>query len=480
MTSEPRVFISTDIGGADADDIQSLVHVMYYLDKVDLKGIVASPSADSNRSPSAGLNEIENVLNSYAEDYDKLRTWGDYPTPESLREISYLGASLTLEEGGELSQISPGADAIAREALAASPEDKLHVLTWGSPTDVALALDRHPEIADSLVVYTILANFGANSDKDAMDIIKSFDDVVLIDNNTTFRGMYAWDSPTYGTPDTFPTEFVENNPETGLPRDSALAEHFAEATERVFQDILKMGDTPSFLYLIDSADNNDPTLPSSWGGQFVRESENYYTDRDDNLATPFGSSKPRRGAGTVSRYADEFLGDWVSRLERAERKNGEPENDSGGGSDEEEVPDDEQPNTDTLTGGDGDDFLQGQEGDQVLIGVDPDSENPGLGERDRLSGGAGADTFVLGNHNSVFYDDNGSNLGDGWNGRAVILDFNPGDDLIELSAVGNYELKDANGSTRIFEVSDEVKDLIGVVDSVTGLDLQNPNHFVFV
>ncbi|MGF1494785.1 MAG: nucleoside hydrolase-like domain-containing protein [Microcoleaceae cyanobacterium] len=317
--SKPRVCISTDIGGADADDIQSLVHVMYYLDEVDLKCVVASPSADSDRTPEQGMAEIHSVYEAYAADYANLSTWGDYPTPESLYSISYPGAPLTLEEGGTYSQNSPGADVIGLEAQAASPDDKLHVLTWGSPTDVALALDRYgPEIADSLVVYTIIGDSGANSDEIAMDRIKSFDDLLLVDNGRTFRGMYAWDSPTYGTPYTFPSDFVEHDHETGQKRNSALAQHYMEATERVHLDILKMGDTPSFLYVIDSADNNDPTLASSWGGEFVLKSGNHYVDRQDTPATPAGRSKPINGAGTVSRHADAFLGDWVSRLNYTE------------------------------------------------------------------------------------------------------------------------------------------------------------------
>ncbi|MGF1493486.1 MAG: nucleoside hydrolase-like domain-containing protein [Microcoleaceae cyanobacterium] len=497
--TEPRVFISTDIGGGDADDIQSLVHVMYYLDEVDLRGIVASPSADSNRSPNAGLQEINNVISSYAEDFDNLKTWGDYPTPKSLREISFPGASRTLEEGGKFSQSSPGAEAIAREAKAASPNDKLHVAVWGSPTDVAIALKHHPEIADSLVVYTISGNGGANSDKIAMDKIKSFDDLILIDNNRTFRGMYAWNSKTYGTPYTFPSEFVEHNHQTGQKRNSALAQHFMDATEQVSKDILKMGDMPSFLYLIDDANNNNPTLPSSWGGQFVRQSGNHYTDRKDMAATPAGRSKPIKGAGTISRHADDFLEDWVSRLVRAERKNRDNGNDQDNrsnqddgnnrnGQDDRSERDDrnnENPNNnredeqDVLTGSAGNDILKGQNEDEVFIGVNPNSSNPGRGERDLFKGRGGNDIFILGNESDVFYDDDDSSSSHGWDGRGVIADFDTDDDLIQLSEVGNYQAEYINGSTHIFEVSDRTEEVIGVARGVN-LNLQNSDHFVFV
>ncbi len=38
-----RVIVSTDIGGTDFDDFQSLVHVLLYADGLDLEGLVSSP-----------------------------------------------------------------------------------------------------------------------------------------------------------------------------------------------------------------------------------------------------------------------------------------------------------------------------------------------------------------------------------------------------------------------------------------------------
>ena len=38
-----RVLVSTDIGGTDPDDFQSMVHLLLYADMMDLEGLVASP-----------------------------------------------------------------------------------------------------------------------------------------------------------------------------------------------------------------------------------------------------------------------------------------------------------------------------------------------------------------------------------------------------------------------------------------------------
>lgn len=136
---------------------------------------------------------------------------------------------------------------------------------------------------------------------------------------------------------------------------------------------------------------------------------------------------------------------------------------------------------DSLIGGTGNDKLLGGNGDDILIGVDESSATPGAGERDILKGQGGADRFILGNSNTVFYDDNSATVAEGKAGRAIIQDFVIGEDIIQLTgSAGNYHLKiTSNGSTNIFETSDSVKELIGVVNGVA-LDLNNATQFDFV
>lgn len=80
---------------------------------------------------------------------------------------------------------------------------------------------------------------------------------------------------------------------------------------------------------------------------------------------------------------------------------------------------------DRLYGGDGADTLHGDEGDDCLAGnAGNDTIDGGLG-KDRMSGGAGADSFVF------------KNLSDSGVGsqRDAIVDFTPGEDLLNLSAI---------------------------------------------
>ncbi|KAM3111817.1 hypothetical protein [Phormidesmis sp. 146-33] len=58
---------------------------------------------------------------------------------------------------------------------------------------------------------------------------------------------------------------------------------------------------------------------------------------------------------------------------------------------------------DVLIGKGGHDQLKGGHGKDTLIGVDPDSDRPGLQEIDTLTGGVSTDILVLGNKKHVFY-----------------------------------------------------------------------------
>ncbi len=136
---------------------------------------------------------------------------------------------------------------------------------------------------------------------------------------------------------------------------------------------------------------------------------------------------------------------------------------------------------DSLIGGAGNDKLLGGKGNDILIGVDDSSATPGAGEKDTLKGQDGADRFILGDSNAVFYDDNGATVAEGRLGKAIISDFVIGEDIIQLNgSASNYNLQITNnGSTNIFETSDSVQELIGVVKGVA-LDLNNATQFDFV
>ena len=133
---------------------------------------------------------------------------------------------------------------------------------------------------------------------------------------------------------------------------------------------------------------------------------------------------------------------------------------------------------DTLLGLAGNDTLNGSEGNDILQG----SSLTTAGEIDILTGGTRSDTFVLGTPARVFYDD-GNDTSDGTGDYALITDFNPNVDVIQLGwSKDNYILgavpEGLPEGTAIFldKPGDEPDELIAIVQGVTGLDL-NQSYF---
>ncbi|MBD2461593.1 hypothetical protein H6G89_11080 [Oscillatoria sp. FACHB-1407] len=139
---------------------------------------------------------------------------------------------------------------------------------------------------------------------------------------------------------------------------------------------------------------------------------------------------------------------------------------------------------DNVTGTDGNDVIWTGLGNDTLTGAT--ATDFGVGDVDTLCGGGGQDTFVLGNASAVFYDD-GNSVTPGLNDYALIVDFNPTQDKIQLKGTAeNYTVgalpeqlgfagtgiyyKNATGSG--------TPELIGVVAGVSITDFNSGFTFV--
>lgn len=87
QTSKPRVLISTDIGGTDPDDNQSLAHLLMYSEMFDLEGLVSSPSFGDGST-----SEIFRMIDVYEKDLPKLKQHVQgLMEPEALRKLVKQG-----------------------------------------------------------------------------------------------------------------------------------------------------------------------------------------------------------------------------------------------------------------------------------------------------------------------------------------------------------------------------------------------------
>lgn len=292
---KPRVIVSSDIGGSDPDDFQSMIHYLVYADSVDTEGLISSPP-DEGR-----VADIFECLTAYEKDYLNLRTWSSaYPTPDLLRQRVRQGAT-TSQTGNKPEAVSAGAQLIIDCAKAKDPRP-LYVIVWGSITDVAQAVHADPSIKSKLRVYSIGSWNTHKGQKERNYLFNHHHDLWWIECDTTFRGMY-----------------LGGNQEGDLGNQQFPAQHIAGHGHlgKLFmtkKDDIKMGDSPSVLYLLHG-DPNDPTS-EHWGGAFVPKFSDLRPNYWHDNPAPELSSHDRPGSVTVNKWRPEFLGDWQARMDR--------------------------------------------------------------------------------------------------------------------------------------------------------------------
>jgi hypothetical protein len=254
----PRVLVSSDIGGTDPDDFQSMVHLLLYADVLDLEGLISSPFGPGR------LEHILEVIAEYEKDYPALRTYSSrYPEAGALRRFSKQGA---LESPGAagVGASSEGSRWIVQCAKKRDSRP-LHVLVWGGIEDLAQALHDAPEILPKLRVYFI---GGPNKmwSVDAYHYIEQkHPKLWMIEANSTYRGWFVGgrQDGEWGN-----SAFVRAR----LAGRGAMGEYFAQH----LKGTIKMGDSPSVARLIRGV-AEDPSQPG-WGGKYVRIWEGRKTD----------------------------------------------------------------------------------------------------------------------------------------------------------------------------------------------------------
>jgi hypothetical protein len=244
-----RILVSTDIGGTDPDDNQSMAHLLMYSDLFDIEGLVSSPSFGLGNA-----SEIHRMIDLYEQDYPVLKRHAEVMSPDSLRKLVKQGRTSELPPCG-FGEPTEGSEWIVKQARK-DDSRPLYILVWGCLEDVAQALHDAPDIAKKIRVYWI----GGPNKKWGVNgycyIVENFPDLWMIENNTTYRG-FIYDSKNDDKYNKgFFTTFIKD------------AGHMGRDFAAYYKGNPKLGDTPSLLYMMDG----DPSNPEqqSWGGRFVR------------------------------------------------------------------------------------------------------------------------------------------------------------------------------------------------------------------
>lgn len=246
---KPRIIVSSDIGGTDPDDFQSMIHLLMYADLVKIEGLISSPYGNGRKK------DFLDMIDLYAQDLDLLQSKSpDFPHPDSLRSVCKQGAIPGAPYKG-FDTATEGSDWIIKCALRPS-DQALWVLVWGGLEDLAQALHDAPEIKEKIKVYWI----GGPNKKWSVNayayIAKNHPDLWIIEANATYRGWFM-DSE---SPDNLKGKAYYDN---------YIQDHGAlgKAFKNYYDGNIKMGDSPSLSYVING-DPNDP-MGESWGGSFT-------------------------------------------------------------------------------------------------------------------------------------------------------------------------------------------------------------------
>jgi len=273
-----RVVVSTDIGGTDPDDYQSMVHLLVYADCFDIEGLISSPYGPGRKE------DILDTIDCYEKDYVNLKTYSDrYPTPDALREITKQGETERAPYAS-VRRSTEGARWIAECARRDDPRP-LHVLVWGGIEDLSQALHDAPDILPRLRVYWI----GGPNKKWGPDTFQYLathhPKLWIIESNATYRGWFTGgnQSGQWGN-----KAFVSKH----IADKGALGAFFVSKKADI-----KMGDTPSVGWLLRGTPG-DPSR-DGWGGRFVRAWERPYS-RFERMTTKADRMEVFGGPGTCA------------------------------------------------------------------------------------------------------------------------------------------------------------------------------------
>ena len=248
---KPRILISTDIGGTDPDDNQSITHFLIYSHLFNTEGLVSSPSYGTGNK-----KELLRMIDLYEKDLPKLQAHqSGYPTPDELRAVCKQGR-LGLAPHAGYTTATEGSDWIIKCAKKKSSQP-LWVLVWGGLDDLAQALHDAPEIQKNIKIYWIGGPNKKWSANSYAYIVANFPKLWAIEANGSYNGFFS----NNGVPDSLHSKAYYDNYIRG-------AGYLGKDYKNYYGGVPKMGDTPSLLYMMDG----DPANPfrESWGGSFEK------------------------------------------------------------------------------------------------------------------------------------------------------------------------------------------------------------------
>lgn len=248
---KPRILISTDIGGTDPDDNQSMTHLLMYSDLFTIEGLVSSPSYGTGSK-----EEILRMIALYEKDLPKLRKHNkNLAVPDYLRSVTKQGRQGNAPYAGYTSA-TEGSDWIIACAKKNS-QHPLWILVWGGLEDLAQALHEAPEIQSKIRIYWIGGPNKKWSANSYAYIAANFPELWFIEVNSSYYGFFSNN-----------TLLDSVSSSNYYSKHINGAGYLGKDFKKYYNGEIKMGDSPSLFYMMDG--NPDNPMRESWGGSYTK------------------------------------------------------------------------------------------------------------------------------------------------------------------------------------------------------------------
>lgn len=277
-----RVLVTTD---GEIDDECSMVRFLLYSNEWDVEGIVTSSSVYHWRGNGFGGSHNwpgDDWLEPYLEAYEKvypnlIRHEPDYPTPEYLKSISFLG---NVDYKGEMERITEGSEHIVKVLLDDTDPRPVWLQAWGGPNTIARALktieEKHPErmaeVAAKIRFFFIWEQDDTYQ-KYILPVWGKYNILTIISDQ--FEAIaYRWEKalPEHMRP-FFEASWMKKNILNGHgPLCSLYKSHGSGAFR-------SEGDSPAFMHQIPVGLRNlEHPDWGSWGGRYIKVRANTWMD----------------------------------------------------------------------------------------------------------------------------------------------------------------------------------------------------------
>jgi hypothetical protein len=280
---KPRVIVTSD---GEIDDECSMVRFLLYANEWEIEGIITSSSQYHWHGHRwAGDDWIDPYLEAYSNVYPNLIQHDkEYPTPEYLKSVTFLG---NVETEGEMDSITPGSRHIVKVLLDGTDDRPIWLQAWGGPNTIARALktiqEEHPErmdeVAEKLRFFFIWEQDSTYQAYIRPNWGKYGIPTIISDQFTAIA--YSWK---ICQPEEMHRYYVgewmrENILEDHGPLCSLYKAHTGDREGYYEDDFRSEGDSPAFLHtIVTGLRSMESPDWGGWGGRYVLVRENTWLD----------------------------------------------------------------------------------------------------------------------------------------------------------------------------------------------------------